>query len=183
MDFFSCISSYCWNCCWCIQSDLCLLWCTCSLLTTRSNLSPGATINFTSFDPQKSCPILEICSSSPTPGLSVIPQPPASQACNVGEGGDKVKYHSLPLCFPVWVTISLGFPWFSSIGMFEGREELSQVHRTEGRDGIPPEPQWAAWDFFLLLSCFPFPSELSALRAVRTCPAWRKVATRLSTFP
>lgn len=90
--------------------------------------------------PAPRSPVL-FCSSAP-PALSVTPQPPASQAPDVGEGGDKTKYHSLPLFLPSWVNISLEVPWLSSIGVFEGRgEELSQAHRTEGRDGIPPEPQ------------------------------------------
>lgn len=90
------------------------------------------------------------------------------------EGGNKTKCHSLPLLFPSWVNISLGIPWFSSIAVFEGKEEeLSQKQRTKGRDGVPPETQWAA-----SFSC-PW-IEVSALRI---CPTWPKAATRLSRFP
>lgn len=46
--------------------------------------------------------------------------------------------------------------------MFEGKEEeLPQAQKTEGRDGVPPETQWAAWDFFSLLMDRDASSEVS----------------------
>lgn len=69
----------------------------------------------------------EVCCSlelwSPTPAVYVIPQLPASQACNGGERWEEMKHHSLLLLFPSQVNITLRFPWFRAIGMLEGRGE------------------------------------------------------------
>lgn len=136
-----------------MQSAPCLLPCTCSHLSTRSSQPPSPSINSTSSHPRKSWTVLGLCSSSPTPALSVIPQSPATQACNVMKAWNKTKCNFLPLLFPSWVSISLGIPWFSSIAVFEGKEEQqSQTQRTEGRDGVPAETWWATWDFFSPLS-------------------------------